>query len=103
MHRKAKILMNNRSQAVRSPEEFQFNTHDVFMRKKGCDVVLSARPFDWSSYLIEGPVVSPTFMEGVGDLPVQEREPYAAASDITDETNAGCNRLNLACHRLPSD
>jgi hypothetical protein len=34
---------------------------------------------------------------------VQEREPYAAASDITDETNAGCNRLNLACHRLPSD
>jgi len=66
--------MNNRSQAVRLPKEFQFKTREVFIRKEGSDVVLSTRPFDWSSYLVEGPVASATFMEGIEDLPVQERE-----------------------------
>jgi virulence-associated protein VagC len=38
-------------------------------------VVLSPRPFDWTSYLAEGPVASAKFMDDVEDLPVQEREP----------------------------
>lgn len=74
MQRKAKIFMNNRSQAVRLPKEFQFNTPEVFIRKEGSEVVLSARPQDWSSYIAEAPVASSSFMEGVTDLPVQERE-----------------------------
>jgi antitoxin VapB len=75
MQRKAKIFMNNRSQAVRLPKDFQFKTEEVFIRKEGSDVVLSPRPADWSSYLAEGPVASASFMEGVEDLPPQEREP----------------------------
>jgi antitoxin VapB len=75
MQRKARIFMNNRSQAVRLPKEFQFNTQDVFIRKEGGQVVLSPRPFDWTSYLAEGPVASANFMEDVEDLPVQDREP----------------------------
>jgi antitoxin VapB len=74
MQRKAKIFMNNRSQAVRLPKDFQFNAEEVFIRKEGIDVVLSPRPLDWSSYLAEGPVASASFMEGVDDLPVQERK-----------------------------
>jgi antitoxin VapB len=74
MQRKAKIFMNNRSQAVRLPKEFQFRTQEVFIRKEGSEVVLSPRPFDWSSYLAEAPVASPSFMDGVEDLPVQERD-----------------------------
>jgi antitoxin VapB len=74
VQRKAKIFMNNRSQAVRLPKEFQFNTQEVFIRKQGSDVVLSPRPFDWSSYLAEAPIASADFLEGVEDLPVQERE-----------------------------
>jgi antitoxin VapB len=73
--RKAKIFMNNRSQAVRLPKDFQFNAEEVFIRKEGSDVVLSPRPSDWSSYLAEGPVASPSFMENVEDLPPQERKP----------------------------
>jgi len=73
--RKAKVFMNNRSQAVRLPKDFQFNTQEVFIRKEGNDVVLSPRPSDWSSYLTEAPVASAAFMDGVEDLPVQEREP----------------------------
>ncbi|HZP23205.1 MAG TPA: type II toxin-antitoxin system VapB family antitoxin [Terriglobales bacterium] len=75
MRRTAKIFMTNRSQAVRLPKDFQFNTSEVFIRKQGCDVVLSPRPADWSSYLAEGPVASEDFMQNVEKLPVQEREP----------------------------
>jgi antitoxin VapB len=67
--------MNNRSQAVRLPKDFQFNTEEVYIRKEGSDVVLSPRPSDWSSYLAEAPTASSTYMEGIEDLPVQEREP----------------------------
>jgi len=67
--------MNNRSQAVRLPKDFQFKTDEVFIRKEGSDVVLSPRPTDWSSYLAEAPAASSTFMEDIEDLPVQEREP----------------------------
>ncbi len=74
MQRKAKIFMNNRSEAVRLPKEFQFCTREVFIRKEGSEVVLSPRPFDWTSYLAEARVASQSFMEEVEDLPVQERE-----------------------------
>jgi antitoxin VapB len=72
--RTAKIFMNNRSQAVRLPKEFQFSTSEVFIRKQGDDVILSARPNDWSSFLESAPVASAEFMEGIEDLPVQERD-----------------------------
>ena len=72
--RRAKLFMNNRSQAVRLPKDFQFNTEEVFIRKEGSDVILSPRPVDWSSYLAEAPVASTEFMEGTEDLPVQERK-----------------------------
>jgi len=73
MQRKAKIFMNNRSQAVRLPKEYQFDTPEVFIRKVGDEVILSPRPADWSSYLASGPTASADFMAGIEDLPVQER------------------------------
>jgi antitoxin VapB len=74
MQRKAKVFMNNRSQAVRLPKDFQFNTQEVFVRKEGSDLILSPRPSDWSSYLADAPVASTSFMKGIEDLPVQDRE-----------------------------
>ena len=73
MQRTAKIFMNNRSQAVRLPKEFQFSTSEVFIRRHGDDVILSARPSDWTGYLASSPAASEDFMVGVEDLPVQER------------------------------
>ncbi len=75
MQRRAKVFMNNRSQAVRLPKEFQFDTEEVFIRKEGEDVILSPRPTDWGSYLENGPVASDAYMTNVEELPVQEREP----------------------------
>jgi virulence-associated protein VagC len=44
------------------------------IRKEDSDLIPSPRPADWSDYLAEGPVASPTFMDNVEDLPVQERK-----------------------------
>jgi antitoxin VapB len=74
MRRTARIFMNNRNQAVRLPKEFEFNTREVFIRKEGSNVIISPKPPDWSSYLSNAPVASDAFMEGIEDLPVQERE-----------------------------
>jgi antitoxin VapB len=74
MQRTAKIFMNNRSQAVRLPKEFQFATTEVFIRKQGNDVILSPRPENWADYLTSGPQASMEFMEGIEDLPVEERD-----------------------------
>lgn len=51
-----------------------FSTREVFIRREGDEIVLSPRPTDWGSYLTDGPVASAGFMEGVEDLPVQERQ-----------------------------
>ena len=74
MRRTARVFMTNRSQAVRLPKEFQFSTHEVFIRKEGEDVILSPRLRDWGPYLDRAPVASEEFMEDVEDLPVQERQ-----------------------------
>jgi antitoxin VapB len=72
MQRTARVFMNNRSQAVRLPKEFQFSTPEVFIRKQGDEVILSARPNDWSAYLASDAIASREFMEGVEDLPLEE-------------------------------
>lgn len=74
MQQTAKIFMNNRSQAVRLPKEFQFSTSEVFIRKQGDEVILSARPTDWTEYLASRPLASPDYMDNVEELPMQERE-----------------------------
>jgi antitoxin VapB len=74
MPRTAKVFMTNRSQAVRLPKEYQFETDEVFIRRVGEDVILSPRPRDWRTYLASAPVASDAFMAHVEDLPVQERE-----------------------------
>jgi antitoxin VapB len=72
MQRTAKVFMNNRSQAVRIPKEFQFSTSEVFIRKQGDEVILSPRPQDWSAFLASDAIASKEFMEGVEDPPPEE-------------------------------
>ena len=74
MRQTARIFKNNRSQAVRLPKEFQFTTSEVFIRRQGADIVLSAKPASWSAYLDAAPVASSSFMSDIDELPVQERD-----------------------------
>ncbi len=71
----ARVGKNNRAQVVTIPLEFRFpeGMKDVYIRKIGDDVVLSPRPTDWLSFLESDVRATDDFMEGVEDLPVQER------------------------------
>ena len=53
MTQTAKLFVNGRSQAVRLPAAFRFDTQEVFIRKDEVtgDVILSRRPEDWSGFL----------------------------------------------------
>lgn len=53
MERSAKIYLNNRSQAVRLPIDFQFAVNEVFIRKEDSDVVLSPRPANWDASTLQ--------------------------------------------------
>ena len=46
MERKVRVFMIGRSQAVRLPAEFRFNTKEVFVRRDATtgDVILSTKP-----------------------------------------------------------
>ena len=74
MERTAKIFLNNRSQAVRLPKEFQFSVSEVYIRREGDKVILSPRPTTWDAYFEQGPVAPADFMDGIEDLPINERE-----------------------------
>jgi len=54
---RAKVFSNGRSQAIRLPKEFRFNTSEVFIRKEEStgDVILSTRDseFNWAKFLRE--------------------------------------------------
>ena len=46
----AKIFINGRSQAVRLPKDFRFDTEDVFIKKIGKLVVLIPKDDPWASF-----------------------------------------------------
>ena len=50
---KAKIFMNGRSQAVRLPAAFRFDTDEVYIYRdeETGDVILSKKPVTWDGFL----------------------------------------------------
>ena len=72
--RVAKLFMNGRSQAVRLPREFRFEGNEVYIERRGNEVVLSPKPRSWVEFFEEVPLPSEDFMKERVDLPPQERE-----------------------------
>ena len=86
MSQRAKLFMNGRSQAVRLPAAFRFDTDEVFIRKDPTsgDVILSARPTNWDSFFaaIEGLEVPEDFLsEAERDRRVETRDPLEGLDD----------------------
>jgi antitoxin VapB len=52
MEQTAKIFINGRSQAVRLPINFRFNTKEVYIRQdpETGDVILSRKPASWDGF-----------------------------------------------------
>lgn len=72
MTQTAKVFLNGRSQAVRLPAEFRFDSDEVYIRKdpKTGDIILSRKPDNWDGLF--------TALKGVkvpdGFLSKEERE-----------------------------
>ena len=74
MSRTAKLFASGGSQAVRLPADCRFPGKEVFIYRDGERIVLAPKPESWADYLAHGPRASADFMQGIADLPVQERE-----------------------------
>ena len=72
----AKIFTNGRSQAVRLPKEFRFDTSEVYIRKVGDEVVISAKKASWEDFFNRKSTFGDDFLaERDNDFP-QERESF---------------------------
>ena len=75
----ARVFMSGRSQAVRLPKEFRFDTDRVLIRREGRHVVLSPPFKDWEDYWKNGTRFTDDFYEVMEELdrdllPLEERE-----------------------------
>jgi antitoxin VapB len=75
----AKIFMTGRSQAVRLPAAFRFDTKEVYVRRDEVtgDVILSRRPVDWEELFKAADRVGidgSDFLTERNDEPAQTRE-----------------------------
>ena len=73
----AKIFKSGNSQAVRLPKEFQFDTPEVHIFRRGDEVVLKKTPRNLSRIFELLTELSEDFMEdGREQPPIQEREAF---------------------------
>ena len=70
----AKLIANGGSQAVRLPKSCRFDGDEVYVNRIGGAVVLTPKGNDMlSSMMAAVDLFTEDFMEGVEDLPLQER------------------------------
>lgn len=69
----AKIFMNGRSQAVRLPKEYRFDTDEVYITKQGDDIIISAKEPTWDEFFDTKPAFGGDFLEERFDEQPQER------------------------------
>lgn len=76
----AKVFKTGRSQAVRLPAEFRFDTDEVYVRRDPVtrDVILSRRPADWNEFfqLADAAEIPDDFLADRQDVPSQVRDKF---------------------------
>ena len=71
----AKIFTNGGSQAVRLPKDCRFSDDEVLVNRIGSIVILMPKDDPWRSMVDSLPHFTEDFLtEGIGSLPVQERD-----------------------------
>lgn len=61
----ARLFRNGRNQAVRIPREFELDGDEVFVARRGDELILTARPRDWSALTQADALASSGFMRGL--------------------------------------
>ncbi len=86
MSQVAKLFTNGRSQAVRLPAAYRFNTREVFIRQdpETGDVILSRKPVTWDGFfaVLKGAEVPDNFLdENERKQGAQDRDPFEGWSE----------------------
>jgi antitoxin VapB len=86
MSQVAKLFANGRSQAVRLPAAYRFNTQEVFIRQdpETGDVILSRKPESWDDFFaaLKGAEVPADFLDAKDrDQGTQDRDPFDGCSE----------------------
>lgn len=81
MSQVAKIFTNGRSQAVRLPAAFRFDTDEVFVRRDEAtgNIILSRKPTDWDSFfrMIDASPAPAEFLDrNERNQMAQDRDPF---------------------------
>lgn len=81
MEQSAKLFTNGRSQAVRLPSVFRFDTKEVYIRRdpQTSDIILSRRPSTWDGFFsaLRGTEVPKDFLSPTErEQPPKERDPF---------------------------
>ncbi len=81
MSQVAKLFINGRSQAVRLPAAFRFDTKEVFIRQdtETGDVILSRRPATWDGFFtaLKAADVPDDFLDETDrNQGTQDRDPF---------------------------
>ena len=69
----AKLFMNGRSQALRLPKAYRFDTEEVYISRQGKDLLISAKRPSWDEFFDTEPVFDDEFMSDRLDTPAQDR------------------------------
>ncbi|GAB4500771.1 MAG: AbrB/MazE/SpoVT family DNA-binding domain-containing protein [Anaerolineales bacterium] len=70
----AKLFQNGKSQAVRLPKEFRFNSNRVYIKRVGNAVVLLPYQSPWTNLLNSLGEFSDDFMQNRAQPPLENRE-----------------------------
>jgi len=69
----AKIFMNGRSQAIRLPKEFRFNTDEVYITKQGQNIIITAKIPTWDEFFDCNSAFTDDYLNERDDTQPQER------------------------------
>lgn len=75
-HHIGKVFMNGRSQAIRLPKEFRFEVDEVYIKKMGNALIITAVEPSWDVFFDELSAFGNDFMDDRDDSSAQEREPF---------------------------
>ncbi len=70
----AKVFITGRSQAVRIPKQYRFNTNEVYIERVGEQIILSPKPKSWAQYFATAKQFTDDFPDHIEELVPEERE-----------------------------
>ena len=74
--RVAKLFRNGKNQAVRLPRDYEIQSDEVFIEKKGVKIILTPKPRTWEAYLASAHRLKEDFPDDIDDLPLESRENF---------------------------